>query len=71
MSGNGVSCWSSIAFRSCRPRGRVGCAKLANPGKWSDWDLAWDCVQKLTEGGDGAAILPKPPESARNAIRTF
>ena len=32
----------------------------ANPGKWLDWDLAWDCVQKLTEGGDGAAILQKP-----------
>jgi mono/diheme cytochrome c family protein len=35
---------------------------IANPGKWSDWDLAWDCVQKLTEGGDGATILLKAPE---------
>ncbi|MEO8127484.1 MAG: PSD1 and planctomycete cytochrome C domain-containing protein [Bryobacteraceae bacterium] len=32
----------------------------ATPGKWLDWDLAWDCVQKLTEGGDGAKILNKP-----------
>jgi hypothetical protein len=33
---------------------------IASPGKWSDWDLAWDCVQKLTEGGDGAKILVIP-----------
>jgi hypothetical protein len=32
----------------------------ANPGKWLDWDLAWDCVLKLTEGGDGGKILLKP-----------
>lgn len=33
---------------------------IANPGKWLDWDLAWDCVNKLTEGGDGGRILLKP-----------
>ena len=33
---------------------------IASPGKWLDWDLAWDCVQKLTEGGDGGKILNKP-----------
>jgi mono/diheme cytochrome c family protein len=36
----------------------------ANPGKWTDWDLAWDCLLKLTEGGDGEKIL-RIPESAR------
>ncbi len=35
---------------------------IASPGKWLDWDLAWDCVQKLTEGGDGAKILQKPAD---------
>lgn len=35
---------------------------IASPGKWLDWDLAWDCVQKLTEGGDGAFILQKPAQ---------
>ena len=34
----------------------------ANPGKWTDWDLAWDCLLKLTEGGDGEKIIRKPPE---------
>ena len=38
---------------------------LANPGKWLDWDLAWDCVKKLTEGGDGAAILQKDDRTPR------
>jgi mono/diheme cytochrome c family protein len=32
------------------------------PGKYTDWDLAWDVVKKLTEGGDGAKILLTPPE---------
>lgn len=32
-----------------------------HPGKWTDWDLAWDCVLKLTERGDGAKILRKDP----------
>jgi len=32
----------------------------ANPGKRTDWDLAWDCLLKLTEGGwDGARIMRK------------
>ncbi|HUS07616.1 MAG TPA: PSD1 and planctomycete cytochrome C domain-containing protein [Bryobacteraceae bacterium] len=35
---------------------------IASPGKWLDWDLAWDCVQKLTESGDGAGILQKPAQ---------
>ncbi|MFN3324944.1 MAG: PSD1 and planctomycete cytochrome C domain-containing protein [Bryobacteraceae bacterium] len=34
----------------------------ANPGKWTDWDLAWDCLLKLTEFGDGENILRTPPE---------
>ncbi len=34
----------------------------SEPGKHTDWDLAWDCVKKLTEGGDGAKILLTPPE---------
>jgi hypothetical protein len=33
----------------------------ANPGKWTDWDLAWDCLLKLTEGGDGEKIIRKKP----------
>jgi hypothetical protein len=32
----------------------------ANPGQRTDWDLAWDCLLKLTEGGDGEAIIRKP-----------
>lgn len=34
----------------------------ANPGKWTDWDLAWDCLLKLTSGGDGEKIIRKKPE---------
>ena len=37
----------------------------ANPGKRMDWDLAWDCLLKLTEGGDGEKIMRIPP--ARSA----
>ena len=32
----------------------------ANPGKRTDWDLAWDCLLKLTEGGDGEKIMRIP-----------
>lgn len=35
----------------------------AKPGERTDWDLAWDCLLKLTEGGDGAAIIRKPAGS--------
>jgi hypothetical protein len=35
---------------------------MVNPGKWGDWDLAWDCVKKLTVGGDGAKILQIPAD---------
>jgi len=31
----------------------------AHPGERTDWDLAWDCLLKLTEGGDGEKILRK------------
>lgn len=34
----------------------------AEPGKYTDWDLAWDVVKKLTEGGDGEKILLTPDE---------
>lgn len=34
---------------------------IAHPGERTDWDLAWDCVLKLTEGGDGAKIVQTPP----------
>lgn len=34
---------------------------IAHPGERTDWDLAWDCVLKLTEGGDGAKIVQMPP----------
>jgi hypothetical protein len=34
----------------------------ANPGKRTDWDLAWDCLLKLTESGDGEKIIRIPPE---------
>lgn len=35
----------------------------ADPGKRTDWDLAWDCLLKLTEGGwDGERILRTAPE---------
>ncbi|MBI2686075.1 MAG: PSD1 domain-containing protein [Acidobacteria bacterium] len=30
-----------------------------NPGRRTDWDLAWDCLLKLTEGGDGERIIKK------------
>jgi mono/diheme cytochrome c family protein len=32
----------------------------ANPGKRTDWDLAWDCLLKLTEFGDGEKIMRIP-----------
>jgi mono/diheme cytochrome c family protein len=32
----------------------------ANPGERTDWDLAWDCLLKLSEGGDGERIIRKP-----------
>jgi hypothetical protein len=31
-----------------------------NPGRRTDWDLAWDCLLKLTEGGDGGRIIRNP-----------
>jgi hypothetical protein len=31
-----------------------------NPGRRTDWDLAWDCLLKLTEDGDGGKIIKKP-----------
>ena len=34
----------------------------ANPGERTDWDLAWDCLLKLTSGGDGEKIIRKKPE---------
>lgn len=34
---------------------------IAHPGERTDWDLAWDCVNKLTEGGDGGKIVRIPP----------
>ncbi len=35
----------------------------ANPGERTDWDLAWDCLLKLTEGGaDGERIMRIAPE---------
>jgi hypothetical protein len=33
---------------------------IAHPGERTDWDLAWDCVNKLTDGGDGAKIVQIP-----------
>jgi len=33
---------------------------IAHPGERTDWDLAWDCVNKLTEGGDGGKIVRIP-----------
>jgi mono/diheme cytochrome c family protein len=35
---------------------------IAHPGERTDWDLAWDCVNKLTEGGDGAKIVQIAPD---------
>ena len=37
-----------------------------NPGRRTDWDLAWDCLLKLTEGGDGGKII-KIPAAQRTA----
>jgi len=34
----------------------------ANPGERTDWDLAWDCLLKLTEFGDGEKIIRIPEE---------
>jgi len=34
---------------------------IAHLGERTDWDLAWDCVQKLTEGGDGGMIVQLAP----------
>lgn len=34
---------------------------IAHPGERTDWDLAWDCVLKLTDGGDGGKIVQIPP----------
>jgi hypothetical protein len=34
----------------------------ANPGKYTDWDLAWEVLLKLTVGGDGEKIIHKKPE---------
>ena len=43
---------------------------IAHPGERTDWDLAWDCVNKLTEEGDGAKIVQIAPEkrSAREKV---
>ena len=30
---------------------------IAHAGERTDWDLAWDCVNKLTEDGDGGKIV--------------
>jgi mono/diheme cytochrome c family protein len=35
---------------------------IAHPGERTDWDLAWDCVNKLTENGNGAKIVQIPAE---------
>ena len=47
----------------------------AEPGKRTDWDLAWDCLLKLTEGGnDGERIirvaLEKRTERERDVLTT-
>jgi len=36
-----------------------------NPGRRTDWDLAWDCLLKLTESGDGGRIIKKTERTAR------
>ena len=33
---------------------------IAHPGERTDWDLAWDCVNKLTENGNGGKIVQIP-----------
>lgn len=35
---------------------------IAHPGERTDWDLAWDCVNKLTEDGDGGKIVQIAPD---------
>jgi len=35
---------------------------IQHPGERTDWDLAWDCVNKLTDGGDGAKIVQIAPD---------
>lgn len=35
----------------------------AHPGERTDWDLAWDCLLKLTESGDGEKIIREDPPS--------
>ncbi len=35
---------------------------IAHPGERTDWDLAWDCVNKLTENGNGGKIVQIPVE---------
>ena len=47
----------------------------ANPGKRTDWDLAWDCLLKLTEGGDDGERIMRTPlekrtERERDALTT-
>ena len=43
---------------------------ILHPGERTDWDLAWDCVNKLTEEGDGAKIVQIAAEkrSAREKV---
>ncbi|HYO82928.1 MAG TPA: DUF1553 domain-containing protein [Bryobacteraceae bacterium] len=42
----------------------------AEPGKRTDWDLAWDCLLKLTEGGDdGERIIRVPLEKRTDRER--
>ena len=38
----------------------------ANPGKRTDWDLAWDCLLKLTEGGDDGERILRTPADRRS-----
>ncbi len=49
---------------------------IAHPGERTDWDLAWDCVLKLTEAGDGGKIVQIPAAErtstgARHPYRPF
>src|SRR5262249_31725696 len=34
----------------------------AKPGERTDWDLAWDCLLKLTEAGDGEKVIRIPED---------
>ncbi|MBL8216114.1 MAG: PSD1 domain-containing protein [Bryobacterales bacterium] len=43
----------------------------ANPGERTDWDLAWDCLLKLTEAGDGEKIIRIPAEKRTARQRTI